>query len=240
MLETIALASIVLVAGFLQGLTGFGFGLIALPLLGLFIDIKTVIPLIVMLAIFISITLSIQLRASINLKSIYVLFAATIPGIPLGVYILKHIPTETLAIGLGIIMIAFTSYQLLAKPTPRPLGIIPTAFAGFMSGAIGGSIGAGGPPVIIYSTIQPWSKDQAKATLAFYFAISGAMISISHAYSGLITKEVTNLFLVSLPGLAVGIFLGTIAYSHISDHGYKKLAFILVFLLGCIMIYKNC
>lgn len=239
MFETIALTSIVVVAGFLQGLTGFGFALIALPLMGLFMDIKISIPLIILLALCISVTLSIQLRSSINLKSIYALMAATIPGIPLGVYTLKHIPAEYLAMSLGVLMIAFTSYQLLAKPAPRHLGIFSTALAGFLSGVIGGSIGAGGPPVIIYSTMQPWSKDQAKATLAFYFTISGILISMTHAYSGLITQEVMHLFLISLPALVIGIFLGTFTYTRLSDHGYKKLAFILVFILGCTMIYKN-
>ena len=239
MLETIALTAIVVVAGFLQGLTGFGFVLIALPLLGLFIGIKTIIPLVILLALCISMTLSVQLRSSINLKSIYGLMAATIPGIPLGVYTLKHIPAEMLAIIVGIIMVAFTSYQLLAKPTAKQLGIPSTILAGFVSGVLAGSIGAGGPPVIVYSSLQPWTKDQAKATLAFYFAISGAMVSITHAYTGLITQEVLKLFLISIPALIVGILLGSIAYKKLSDHGYKKLAFIIVFILGCMMIYKN-
>jgi len=239
MLETIALTTIVVVAGFLQGLTGFGFVLIALPLLGLFIGIKTIIPLVILLALCISMTLSVQLRSSINLKSIYGLMAATIPGIPLGVYTLKHIPAEMLAIIVGIIMVAFTSYQLLAKPTAKQLGIPSTILAGFVSGVLAGSIGAGGPPVIVYSSLQPWTKDQAKATLAFYFAICGAMVSITHAYTGLITQEVLKLFLISIPALIVGILLGSIAYKKLSDHGYKKLAFIIVFILGCMMIYKN-
>jgi len=239
MLETIAIAAIVIVAGFLQGLTGFGFGLITLPLLGLFIGIKTIIPLVVLLALCISLTQTVQFRNAIKLKSIYTLIAATMPGIPVGVYTLKHIPAETLTIGLGALMVAFTSYQLLTKPTPRHLGIPSTVLAGFTSGILGGSIGAGGPPVIVYSTLQPWSKDQAKATLAFYFAISGSIVSMTHAYTGLITQKILHLFVISLPALAIGIFLGTITYTRISDRGYKKLALILVFILGCMMLYKN-
>jgi uncharacterized membrane protein YfcA len=34
-----------MVAGFTQGVTGFGFGLLAIPLLSLFIDIKAAVPL---------------------------------------------------------------------------------------------------------------------------------------------------------------------------------------------------
>lgn len=237
--ETLALTLIVIAAGFLQGLTGFGFLLIALPLLGFFIGIKTLIPLLILLALCISIFLSIQLRQSINYRNTAVLMAATLPGIPLGVYVLTHVSAQTLSIGLGILMIGFTTYQFIAKPKPRKLGWISTAIAGFSSGVIAGSIGAGGPPVIIYSTLQPWNKDQGKATLAFYFAVSGACVAATHAYTGLITAEIRHMFLISLPALALGVFLGTVAYKRLSDHGYRKLAFILVFILGCTMIYKN-
>ncbi|MCJ2163932.1 MULTISPECIES: sulfite exporter TauE/SafE family protein [unclassified Pseudodesulfovibrio] len=239
MLELVAIISIVLVAAFLQGLTGFGFGLIALPLLGLFLNIKTCVPLMVLLAVLISLYLSIRLRDSIHLKSIFTLMLATLPGIPLGVYVLKHVSTQTLSIGLGILMILFTSHQLLYKPKSRQLKPIFTVLAGLLSGFLGGSIGAGGPPVIIYTALQPWSKDQVKATLACYFAISGLIIIASHAISGMITHEVLRLYSMSLPALVAGIYLGTLAYKHISDHGYRKLAFILVFLLGLMMIFKN-
>lgn len=239
MQEILILTIVVVAAGFLQGLTGFGFVLIALPLLGFFIEIKTIIPLLILLALCISITLSIQLRNSINFKNIYRLMAATLPGIPLGVYALTHIPTPTLSIGLGVIMICFAGYQLYAKPKPIIMGILPTLFAGFSSGILAGSIGAGGPPIIIYSALEPWDKDQAKATLAFYFAISGACVSLTHASTGLITTEVVRMFLISLPALVFGLYMGTIAYTRLSDQGYKKLTFILVFILGCTMLYKN-
>lgn len=239
MVETIALAVIILAAGFLQGLTGFGFVLIALPLLDMFLPLKTIIPLACLLALCISVTLSLQLRKAICFRNIALLFAATVPAIPVGVYVLKRVPPEFLGIALGSLMIAFTSYQLAAKPTPRHLGRAWTVIAGFLSGVLGASIGAGGPPVIIYSAMQPWEKDRAKGTLAFYFLISGAMVSSMHAASGLITKEVLRLFAMSLPSLAAGIMLGLYAYTRLSDIHYRKLAFVLVFCLGCMLLYNS-
>ena len=239
MSESIALAAIILAAGLLQGLTGFGFVLIALPLLDLFLPLKTIIPLVCLLALCVSLMLSIQLRKTIAFRCIALLFAATVPAIPLGVYVLKHIPSEYLAISLSLLMISFTAYQLLNNPAPRSLGRPWTMLAGFLSGVLGGSIGAGGPPVIIYSALQPWSKDQAKGTLAFYFLISGATVSSMHTVSGLVTGEVLHLFLISLPSLAVGLFLGLFIYKRMSDIGYRKLAFILVFALGCMLLYNN-
>jgi len=239
MFETVALITIVVVAAFIQGLTGFGFGLIALPLLGLFLPLKMIIPLIIMLALFISLTLSIQLRHAIDWKKITALSIATLPGIPLGIYILQNLPAEPLALSLGLVMVSFTSYQLLATPKTINLGLPYTLSAGFACGVLTASISTGGPPVIIYAAMQPWSKDQAKATVACFFFISGFTTVVSHAISGLITTEVLYNFTISLPALILGIFAGTFAYKRMSDHGYKSLALILVFLLGGMMIFEN-
>lgn len=237
--DILPLAATVVAAGFLQGLTGFGFALVALPLLGLFMPLKTTIPLVCMLAICVSLMISVQLRKAIHFRSILVLLAATVPAIPLGVYVLTQVSAQWLGLALGVLMISFTAYQLAARPVLRPLGMASTLTAGFLSGVLGGSIGAGGPPVIIYSAMQPWSKDRAKATLAFYFCISGLTISLSHAVSGLITPAVLDSFLILLPALALGIWLGLLAYTRLSDSGYRRLALGLVFALGWLMISRN-
>lgn len=239
MLETLALAAIILAAGFLQGLTGFGFGLITLPLLAIFIPLKTIIPLICLLALVISLTLSMQLREAIDFRSIGLLLTATVPAVPLGVKMLKHIPAQYLGLSLAVLMISFTCYLLLFKQEPRPLSRRWALLAGFLCGILGGSIGAGGPPVIIYAAIQPWNKDRAKATMACYFLISGAVISATHAAYGLITSDVLHHFVISLPSMVIGILLGLYSYNRISDVGYRKLVLILVFALGCLLLYNN-
>ncbi|OIQ51625.1 Sulfite exporter TauE/SafE [Pseudodesulfovibrio hydrargyri] len=239
MLETLAIVAIVLAAAFLQGLTGFGFGLIALPLLGFFMGIKTSVPLMVLLAAIISIYLSLRLRKSIDLKSAFTLLAASLIGIPLGVYILKRVPAQGLSICVGVIMVAFTSYQFLARPKPRSFGKRLTVLAGFFSGVLGGSLGVSGPPVIVYTALQPWTKDRAKATLACFFALSNVVIIATHAASGMLTGEVLHLYALCLPALLAGIFLGIKAYDRLSDNGYRQLALALVFTLGCMMLYRN-
>lgn len=239
MLEITYLAAIVAVAGFLQGLTGFGFGLIALPLLSLFLPIKTIIPLVILLSLLINLTLSIQLRNAIRIKTITILFIGTLPGIPVGIYLLKHVPPQHLALFVGILMVSFTLYLLFGKPKPKTLGLPTTLGAGLFSGILTGSISTGGPPVIIYTAVQPWTKDQAKATLASYFLISGTAAILAHAYTGIVTTEVMAYFGYAFPALILGIFSGIVAYKHITDRGYRRLAIMLVLLLGIMMIFKN-
>jgi len=239
MIETICFALIVISAGFLQGLTGFGFGLIALPLLSLFLPIQMIVPLVIMLALFINLTLAVQLRRSAHMKTIATLLIGTLPGIPMGIYMLKHVPPAYLAIMVGVLMVSFTSYQLFAKPAPRPLGLPVTLFAGLTSGVLTGSLSTGGPPIIVYMAMQPWTKDEAKGSLACYFLISGIVTVSSHAASGIITRDVMVHFAYMLPAMLAGVYSGMYTYKRISDHGYRKLAIILVLLLGIMMVARN-
>ena len=79
MIQTYFLLSIVIfMAGFVQGLSGFGSILLALPLLSLFIDIKILIPLMVLCGWSMSISLLIQLRLHLDLKKILPLFFGAI------------------------------------------------------------------------------------------------------------------------------------------------------------------
>lgn len=239
MIETIALGLIVAAASFLQGLTGFGFALIALPLLSLLIPLKTAVPLLIMLALVISAYLSYQLRHDIRFKTIKVLFLSTLPAIPLGSYALAHFPSQPLSIIVGLLMVSFTSFQFLYKPAPKQLGVVPTALSGFISGLLAASIGAGGPPVIVYTAIQGWSKNETKSTLAFYFTLIGFLVLTTHAWNGLVTPRVINLFLATFPAMLIGMWGGTWAYKHLSDHGYKKIALAIVFVLGWMMLWEN-
>jgi uncharacterized membrane protein YfcA len=62
MMETLPyLVIIMLMAGFLQGFPGFGSVLLSLPLLALFLDIKTAIPLVALMGVILTIFLLIPL-----------------------------------------------------------------------------------------------------------------------------------------------------------------------------------
>lgn len=238
-METILIQSIILIAGFVQGLTGFGSVLISLPLLALILDIKEVIPLVSLFALCINITLVMQLREHLQWQRLLVLLGTTLPGLPLGVYLLKHVSPGILTLVLGIITTLFCLQQLLTRMQPRELGNTWGGLAGFLAGILGGSIGANGPPVILYCTIQPWNKHETKACLAGYFLIAGIGVSTSHALGGMITKPVINVFFQGLPILALGIFSGTMAYRKISGRDYRTMAMILVLLLGMLMLWRG-
>ncbi len=237
--DFLLLGLVVAFAGFVQGFSGFGSIMIALPLLSQFIDIKTVIPLVALFAFYINGTLIIQLHRHCRWKRYVPMLVATLPGIPIGVYILKTVQVSVLTLMTGIIIFLFSLYSLLASAPARKLGNFWAILAGFSAGCLGGSIGANGPPVIIFTSLQPWSKDEIKANMVIYFLVAGVFISSMHAQAGLITRDVLTYLAVGFPVLAISVFAGARCYNRLNDKSYRSLINALILILGLLMIIRS-
>jgi len=236
--ENIYFHLIIFLAGFTQGFTGFGSVLVGLPLLTILMDVRTAVPLICLLALCISIILTAQLRAHFHWLRVRNLFIPAVPGIIFGVYALKSVPQEFLELVIGLVLILFPLYLFRSRP---PQNGIPEQWAwvfGLLSGMLGGSIGANGPPVIIYTIEQPWGKYSIKSVLVGYFLISGVCISSVHALNGLITDQVLKGFMTGLPALVTGVLSGSFLFGRIDATAYRRILNVLLILLGVFMIIK--
>ena len=121
LLPSLAICSVALLAGFIQGLSGFGSVLVALPILVLFLDFDLAVPLASIWGMTINTILLLQLRAHLRLKNILPLTLAAIPGIPLGVYILVNANTRLLEMLLGVLLLVFSLYFIWSGGKTRNL-----------------------------------------------------------------------------------------------------------------------
>lgn len=239
MFPELLLTLIAAFAGFTQGMTGVGVIMVALPLMALLVEMKTVIPMVGLLAVTINIALGWQLRGAMRWRLCLPLLAAAVPGIPVGVYVLKTVPSSVLQTVLGGVLLVYGAYAVLKTPIRRELSSFWAGVAGFVAGGLGGSIGASGPPIIVYTSIQPWPKDAIKATMIAFFLLTTLAISSMHAATGLITREVLGLYAASLPGLALGGVLGAVCYRHLRTEGYRRVMMWMILILGGILTWKG-
>ncbi len=228
----LAFCAAVFLGGLVQGLSGFGPVLIMLPLLSLFLDLKTIIPLLALLTLFVSFVLLVQLRRHLSLAQQGLLFLATLPGIPVGVWALAVFPEWVISLLVAAMLLAFALYSLLASPRPRVLGRQWTVLAGFLAGILGGSTGASGPPIIVYTAIQPLSKDESKSLISGYFFFSDLVVITLHALSGLTTSRVLGLFAAGLPIILLGVWAGAALYRRLGGSDYRRIVLLLLLALG--------
>jgi hypothetical protein len=230
----IYLTIVAFLAGFIQGLSGFGSVLLSLPLMALFMDIREAIPLVNLMGVILTVTLIIQLRAHWEWGRIWPLLAGAVPGIPVGVYLLKRMDPVHIQVVLGVVLLAYAIYGLLFRLPLGKLGGLWACFFGFFAGGLGGAISASGPPVIVYTSLQAWTKDQIKVTLQGFFIVSGSLIGIFHAINGLTTDRVVLNFLISTPTLLAGTWAGSLLYGKFREEGYRR---VMLGLLGALGVF---
>ncbi len=238
MADNIYFHLIILAAGFTQGFTGFGSALIMLPLLTMLLGVKTVVPLVILLGLCINVILLPQVFRYVDWKRIITLLTANVPGILVGVYILKTMSTGFLEMVIGVLLVAFPSYLMSRGVPQREVARGWVWPVGFLSGVLGGSVGAGGPPVIIYTAMQPWGKHVIKSTLVGFFLLTSIVASVAQAAGGLVTREVLSLFASGLSALVMGVFAGSYLFGRVDSDAYRKVLNVLLILLGVLMLGK--
>ena len=161
MMETwiLVLAIIMLFfAGMMQGLAGFGFSMVSIPILIMCIDSQLLIPIVIVHSLIINAFLFYKVRKCAELKRISPLIATAIIGIPIGTYLLLVIDPQAFKVFIGIFIVLFGIAYLMdfrKELKNEKLTFIPV---GLISGILNGSITLSGPPVIFCFTNQGVKK----------------------------------------------------------------------------------
>ena len=223
----------------LQGLTGFGFSILAIPLITLFISPKTAVPILLLYSMIINVVVLYSARKAINLKRIWILLSAGIITMPLGVHLLVIMNEDLLKIFIGSMILLFGILLLIGfrkQFKNEKLAMLPV---GMLSGLLGGSISISGPPIILFLSNQDVDKHTFRGNLAAYFFILNIFTIPVYYLNGLLTKEVWNYSLTFLPGLLIGVFVGSFFSHKIKDDHFKKLTLILLIVMGLLSIISG-
>ncbi|HEX2866710.1 MAG TPA: sulfite exporter TauE/SafE family protein [Ignavibacteriales bacterium] len=229
---------IVLLGAVTQSLTGFGFALISVPLLSLFLDVKTAIALGALCGLVINILLFLKFKNYIIFREILPLMAGAFIGIPLGAIFLREAAPGVIKIILAFVVLIFAIYSLPGRAAVKGINSNWGYFFGLTAGILGGAFNTNGPPVLIYSCLKGWDKNKMKASLIGFFTFTSIVIVSSHASAGLITRNILVQFLYLLPVITVGIFFGNNLFSRISAKIYNKVIIYSLIVISLLLMFK--
>ena len=232
--------SVIFLAGLIQGLSGFGSALVAVPLLALLMPVETVVPLMTLLAIAISAFNLLHLRHAARLQPVLRLLTGYVLGTPLGLYFLTRAP-EALVLGvLGLFISGYALFSLAGRQPQAPWLRQWRVGLGVISGSLGAAFSTNGPPVILHvAAHREWDADRQKVTLTLFFLISSLVTATAHGLGGLITREVLQWLLWSAPFLAAGTLAGIHLYRRLGERNYKQITFVLILATGLILMGRS-
>jgi len=244
MIETISITHyslaffILIIAYTFRGVTGFGSGLISIPLLALFLPLTFVVPFINILDISASLINVIHNRKYISWKVIFRAVPFAIIGVIAGLFIIKSINTLILVKALGIFIILFATYSLLSPALKKSDSFVWPVFAGSFGGLIGTLFGAGGPFYVFYFQLQKLDKTIFRATCGATFLIDGLIRATGFTLSGFYTSTVLLNIAYALPVMFLALYIGNHLHTNITQRTFQKAIGIFLIFSGVALLLK--
>jgi uncharacterized membrane protein YfcA len=229
----------VFLGSMLSGMTGFGFALIAVPLLTLVLAPQTVVPMVRLQSLLTGTLVVLDARRWLDLPRVWLLIVASLVGLPLGVYLLTVWNTDTLKVFIGSVTVLFASLMLLGANIQLGEGPLVKAPVGFVSGVLGGSTGMAGPPMVIFFSSRAVEKQAFRANLALLFAVQNVFSIPLYAAGGVLTRGVLVSTIVLLPALLIGAPLGIRLSQRVNEVVFRKVALLAVIATGLVAVVSG-
>ena len=220
----IAVAVIVLLAGFVQSVTGFGFALVAAPLLLFVFEPKSVVVISVILTVILCALILFHSRQYVDRRRVALICAGSVFGIPLGAYLLSSFNPSVIKLVIAVLVIPFSIFLLLGYSHRFKRDSLGCSAAGFVSGALAASTSLAGPPVVLFLLNQGLVKEQFVATLAAYFLFGGLVSVGAFSFMGMVTTGLLTKVIILLPALVVGFYVGIKVRPKINAALFKRIA----------------
>jgi uncharacterized membrane protein YfcA len=225
-----------LIAGLVQGLTGFGFALVSVPILTLFLSPKMVAPMMVMYGLMTNLIILYHARRFAQPRHVWPLALGGVLGVPIGVRLLVILSPDALRLLIGItvtLAAIFMALGVRVRIRNERLAFVPVGLA---SGILSGSIAVGGPPVILFFTNQGVPREVFRANITIFFSGISLAAIISFTVSGLFTSEALEYVAWFFPGLLVGVLAGNRFTNRLPEGVFRAIALVVVAAGGVLSI----
>jgi uncharacterized protein len=236
---TLLVLAVIFLATFIRSAFGFGEALVAVPLLALLMPVEVAAPVAVLVSITIAAIAIAQDWRKIHVRSAGWLLLATLVGTPIGLLLLVHVPARIVKAILAVIIIAFSIYSLGRHRSQAHLTNDRWAWLfGFIAGILGGAYGMNGPPLVVYGALRRWSPQHFRATLQGYFFPASIAVMIGYWLAGLWISAVTHYYLVSLPVVLIGTFVGRAANHRMTGRRFFLYIYVGLIVIGTVLLIR--
>jgi uncharacterized membrane protein YfcA len=226
----------VALASFLGGVTGFGYSLVATPLLLLDgYSLPFVVTANLALAFVTRLSVAYRFRHSAWPRRVAALVGGAVPGLWLGVLVLGAVDATTIKVAAGIVTMIAAALLARSVNAPPPRRTLPGApvLAGFFGGFLGASTSLNGVAPVLLLARDKASPRSFLADLAMYFVGANAIGLAILALEGTIrTDALSPAFLVWLPGSLLGNWLGATLGPRLPEVAFRRLTLAVIFVAG--------
>lgn len=224
-----------IIAGFVQGLTGFAFALIAMSFWIWVLPVQIAAPLVVFASLWSHfISLSKEQKHTLPFSLVKPYLIAGLIGVPLGTLLLHYIDQNLFKMILGFFLMLWcpTIYFAPELPHIQKMGNMADSSIGFLGGILGGLGGFCGALPSAWVMLKQLPKQQQRYVLRhFNFAIQFFTLLV-YIVQGTINTNHLPYILVLMMSVSLPAILGAQLFYKISEIQFKRIVLSLLFASG--------
>ena len=239
-MEQICFAGIWILAGFINGISGMGAALVAVPFMTLFMDIQLIVPLSCILVTILSSVLAIKYRSEFHVKIILPALFCAVPGAVLGSHFLKILSSHILELVMAFTLIAYVVWNFMQKyeVAEERNSTVVGGICGFFSGFFGSTISFTGPPLAIYILYTGWKQQKALGALGSALIIITGTSCVSHYFAGFYTEEFLTYLYIGVPAGILGMLVSFPFIKYITQKTFRKILLVVIGFAGLMCLSR--
>ena len=207
-------------AAFIRGLTGFGFGILLVPILALALTPVEAVLLLNMLAGLVALSeiryvLREAERSALTISALLVL--TVLPGLLL----LDALPADLARLLIALVALSAFVAVLLPRREAHIPGPLATGLTGLSAGMLTGFAAMPGPPVVPYYVGRDIPRRTAKASMIGIFGVAALAGVTSGAVTGLLSWRLAIVGALLFPLVMLGNWIGSLAFGKVSERAWR-------------------
>ena len=211
-------------AGFVQGLSGFGFGLTAMALWAWTLEPKLAASLSLFGALVGQLLAAFTVRRGWDWRALLPFVAGGLAGLPLGLWLLPRLDVPLFKGTLGLMLVIVCPLMFFAARLPRVRGgAAGDALAGAAGGVMGGIGGFTGVVPTLWCTVRGFERDRQRAIIQNFNLSMQVVAFAAYLATGILEPRMLPLLAVVAPAVLLPVLLGTRLYLGISDLTFRKI-----------------
>lgn len=229
-------------SAFIQGATGFGYALVAMAIMPLFLPMHLCSAISAVTVVTIGLQMTLTLRKDLKLKTIILPLIFCFLTINLGLYLLNRFDELMLRIILASLLILVTCifFILRKKQITLPDRWYSAAGAGLLTGLSTGLFNIVGPFFMVYYLNVCETTLQLKASLEFSFLLAGLYTTFMHTFVyGNINAAVLPELLSSVCAALLAGALGLKLYRKINKDKIALFVYILLPIMAAVLLING-
>lgn len=229
--ELFGVIMVVAGASFVSKLSGFGFGLVVVPVMSLFLGPQDAVIISTLLGLVTTLNQAWVERGHADVDLVRRLFLSACVGMPFGLVVFLFVPEKGLRVVLGVVVVFAAvllarGFVLAHASRGAELGF------GFVSGVLNTSVSTNGPPLVFLLHARGYEPREFRGTISRVFLYSNVVSVTLFAAAGKVEGRAASAALLAVPVVFFMQWVGTKVQPHVHGNRFRVLVLSLLFLSG--------